>query len=232
MGKVAYNQAGYVGLRMSENAVSAYNNGEKPKSKWTKAQIIAALKAYCDDYDLLYDAAVESMTKAAIFDAFFAWVSWHHTGKFANETDFYALNENAVVERFRELSLDEIERRDAERQKLQQARDEQARAMDERCEKLRGVLKQAWQAYTTKHGFAPDTVAAALESAPKLCSVRISKRGNEIVEVNDGGTPIICKLEDATSTRLWHYSAVGFDRFDIDSISIERLGKAVEALQL
>lgn len=224
MGKVSYNQTGYVGSSMSENAVLAYNAGEKPKSKWTKTQMIATLKTYCEEFDLAYDATIEKMTKATIFDAFFRWTSWHHTGKFANETDFYGLDDSAVLERFRELSPDEIERRDAERQRLQREHDEQ-------LAQLSGVLARAWQAYTTEHGFEPDTVAAALESAPEICDVRISKKGNEIVEVNDGGTPIICNLEDAASRRLWHYSAIGFDRSDLNSISIEHLEKAIEALE-
>jgi len=33
--------AGYKGYSMSNNAVDAYNNGEKPKSKWTKEEIVS-----------------------------------------------------------------------------------------------------------------------------------------------------------------------------------------------
>ena len=33
--------AGYDGYRMSNNAVAAYSDGEKPRSKWTKSEIIA-----------------------------------------------------------------------------------------------------------------------------------------------------------------------------------------------
>lgn len=35
--------AGYHNYSMSNNAVQAYNTGEKPLSKWTKAVIIEAL---------------------------------------------------------------------------------------------------------------------------------------------------------------------------------------------
>lgn len=49
-----------------------------PRSKWTKAAILGALRGYCDETDLLYDPAVESETKAALFDRFIAYSSWHH----------------------------------------------------------------------------------------------------------------------------------------------------------
>lgn len=98
MGKVSYNQSGYVGCSMSERAVMAYESGEKPKSKWTKAAMVAEIESYCDDYDLpLPD--LTGMTKDEIWREFFEWKSWHHTGKYANVTDFYGLNERAVDRR-------------------------------------------------------------------------------------------------------------------------------------
>ena len=36
--------AGYSGYSMSNNAVAAYENGEKPLSKWKKADILEAVK--------------------------------------------------------------------------------------------------------------------------------------------------------------------------------------------
>lgn len=33
--------AGYQGYSMSNNAVQAYKQGEKPRSKWTKAEVVA-----------------------------------------------------------------------------------------------------------------------------------------------------------------------------------------------
>lgn len=38
------NMAGYNGFSMSNNAVAAYEDGEKPLSKWTKANILIQLK--------------------------------------------------------------------------------------------------------------------------------------------------------------------------------------------
>lgn len=102
MSRVAYGQKGYSGASMSVNARAAYEAGEMPRSKWTKTAILGALRGYCDEMDLLYDPAVESETKAALFDRFIASSSWHHTGAYARETEFFALDEAAVVGAFRE----------------------------------------------------------------------------------------------------------------------------------
>lgn len=67
MSRVAYGQKGYIGASMSANARAAYEAGEMPRSKWTKAAILGALRGYCDEMDLLYDPAVESETRAAAF---------------------------------------------------------------------------------------------------------------------------------------------------------------------
>ena len=112
MSRVAYGQKGYSGASMSVNARAAYEAGEMPRSKWTKAAILGALRGYCDEMDLLYDPAVESETKAALFDRFIAYSSWHHTGAYARETEFFALDEAAVVGAFRELGPEEAAERD------------------------------------------------------------------------------------------------------------------------
>ena len=93
MARVAYGQKGYSGASMSVNARAAYEAGEMLRSKWTKTAILGALRGYCDEMDLLYDPAVESETKAALFDRFIASSSWHHTGAYARETEFFALDE-------------------------------------------------------------------------------------------------------------------------------------------
>lgn len=112
MSRVAYGQKGYSGASMSVNARAAYEAGEMPRSKWTKTAILGALRGYCDEMDLLYDPAVESETKAALFDRFIASSSWHHTGAYARETEFFALDEAAVVGAFRELGPEEAAERD------------------------------------------------------------------------------------------------------------------------
>ena len=47
--------AGYCGYSMSNNAVDAYNNGEKPISKWKKQDILSEIQEL--DIDLKCDFA-------------------------------------------------------------------------------------------------------------------------------------------------------------------------------
>ena len=100
MGKVRYNQCGYDGQSMSHRARIAYAEGEMPKSKWTKAAMLDAIHDYCDRFGIAYDRTRMRFTKGEIFERFFEWKSWHHTGKYANETDFYGIDEHAVISYF------------------------------------------------------------------------------------------------------------------------------------
>lgn len=98
MGIVAYDQAGYVGSSMSVRASMAYMNGEMPKSKWTKQRMLDAISEYCDMFGMRVDESVAKMRKDELFEEFFEWKGWHHTGKYANRTDFYGLDEVAVCQ--------------------------------------------------------------------------------------------------------------------------------------
>ena len=98
MGRVWYGQPGYIGCSMSVNAREAYRSGEKPKSKWTKKAMLEAIEAYCRLFDMPYNGEFSKMKKDELFREFFHWTSWHHTGKYANETDFYGLNEEKLVD--------------------------------------------------------------------------------------------------------------------------------------
>lgn len=100
MGRVVYNQPGYVGCSMSVNARLAYRSGEMPKSKWTKPAMLDAIEDYCGMFGIGYDGSASKMRKEELFDRFFEWKSWHHTGKYGNQTDFYGLDEDAVLEVF------------------------------------------------------------------------------------------------------------------------------------
>lgn len=39
--------SGYIGYSMSRRAAEAYEDGEMPKSKWTKKAMVAAIKDAC-----------------------------------------------------------------------------------------------------------------------------------------------------------------------------------------
>lgn len=108
--------SGYIGYSMSRRAAEAYEDGEMPKSKWTKKAMVAAIQSYCDEFDMLFDPdLLKGMHKDEVFERFFYESSWHHTSKFFNETDFYKLDEDAVCGSFRPMNPTEVAERDAVR---------------------------------------------------------------------------------------------------------------------
>lgn len=88
MAKVSYGQSGYVGCKMSERAKEAYDNGERPMSKWTKWDILSELEYDLDDDTI---ARLSKYSTQALKNVCLEWTSWHHTGSYANETDFYSV---------------------------------------------------------------------------------------------------------------------------------------------
>ena len=111
MGAVSYGQGGYVGTSMSVRAQEAYESGEMPMSKWTRGAIISAIKDYCSDFDLAYNREIESMSRAKRAETYPEYKSWHHAGRFARETEFFGLNEDAVCADFPEMTPDQIAER-------------------------------------------------------------------------------------------------------------------------
>lgn len=88
MAKVSYGQSGYVGCKMSERAKEAYDNGERPMSKWNKWDILNELEYDLDDDTI---AKLSKYSTQTLKNVCLEWTSWHHTGSYANETDFYAV---------------------------------------------------------------------------------------------------------------------------------------------
>lgn len=61
--------SGYIGYSMSRRAAEAYENGEMPKSKWTKKAMVAAIQSYCDEFDMLFDPdLLKGMHKDEVFE--------------------------------------------------------------------------------------------------------------------------------------------------------------------
>lgn len=140
-----------------------------------------ALRGYCDEMDLLYDPAVESETKAALFDRFIASSSWHHTGAYARETEFFALDEAAVVGAFRELGPEETAERDRIRA--------QAAARVREAERHR---REAECLFEYRFSCSPYSAMAYEAFHPELCERRVSKhRKQELVvyRLPDGSEP-------------------------------------------
>lgn len=87
--------AGYNGFSMSNNAVAAYEDGEKPLSKWTKADIFDTIK----DKEVELKCSIEKLRKLPIKvlkEVCLRYSSWHHTSNHYNKTDFYSLDVKAI----------------------------------------------------------------------------------------------------------------------------------------
>lgn len=209
MGRISWGQSGYVGTSMSENALLAYEEGEKPKSKWTKKAMVTELRECCDANDLVFDEAVAKMKKDDIFERFFEWKSWHHTSKFANETDFYGVDWGELKEAFREMTPTEVAARDAAREAAIAAQEEAQRRLDEE--------RRAIREYENSHGFRPDSVAALMDEYPQVCETRKSLAGNIVVRYPAGSSShgySEIALADAPYTSVWgEFSALDPEPF-------------------
>ena len=84
--------SGYDGYSMSNNARFAYEDGQKPMSKWTKAALLERVNAINPaKTDLLRNVNVETIREHLL-----EYTAWHHTSSQYNRTDFYGINEEAV----------------------------------------------------------------------------------------------------------------------------------------
>ncbi|MDD7584249.1 hypothetical protein [Tractidigestivibacter sp.] len=197
MSKVTYGQGGYDGASMSTRARLAYATGEMPRSKWTKAAIIDAIKGCCEDLGLAYDATVEKAKKADLFGAFMEVKSWHHTGKYAAETDFYGLDEQAVVDRFAPMPEAEAAARRASREAEEAncAARREAEAAERRAEE-RGAVEALGPAYEyiarRNPAFTPArtivrTMAADEAMHPERYEARVAKSGRVMLRRRSSG---------------------------------------------
>lgn len=96
--------AGYYGYSMSNNAVSAYADGEKPLSKWSKVDILSEIQGM--DLKLNCDLGkLKKMPAKALKEVCLYQSSWHHTSNHFNQTNFYSID----VDRIEMLTNDEID---------------------------------------------------------------------------------------------------------------------------
>lgn len=89
---------GYVGSSMSVNARDAYDNDEKPRSKWTKQEIV-------DEIKRLTGVDASKLTADELRTYYLRRTGWHHTGKYYNRTDFYEVD---VPEELTQAEIDNI----------------------------------------------------------------------------------------------------------------------------
>lgn len=85
---------GYINHSMSVNASIAYDQGEKPLSKWNKRAIIEAILE--EPGNVHSKESLKKLNLETLKDNFLEWSSWHHTSKHYNQTDFYKINAEQV----------------------------------------------------------------------------------------------------------------------------------------
>lgn len=76
--------AGYHNFSMSNNAVAAYQGGERPMSKWTKESILDCFNNE-ETRGIFSELKVMDLKEILLERS-----SWHHTSKNYNKTDFYS----------------------------------------------------------------------------------------------------------------------------------------------
>lgn len=94
--------SGYYGYSMSNNAVAAYERGEKPLSKWHKCEILEELKSQDLPDDVM--GILHSLSLSVLKSHVLVKTSWHHTSSRYNRTDFYSVKDLSCI------SLDEIKK--------------------------------------------------------------------------------------------------------------------------
>lgn len=93
--------SGYSGWAISNNAVEAYYNGEKPLSKWKKSDIIEAIENAVKEEELTLNCSIEKLNKMPLKilkSLCLSYSSWHHTSNHYNKTDFYSLDVENIAE--------------------------------------------------------------------------------------------------------------------------------------
>lgn len=93
--------AGYNGFSMSNNAVAVYECGEKPLSKWTKADIIEAIEDAVKEDELVLKCSIGKLKRTPVGvlkELCLSYSSWHHTSNHYNKTDFYSLDIDSIEE--------------------------------------------------------------------------------------------------------------------------------------
>lgn len=89
---------GYIGSSMSVNAKNAYDNDEKPRSKWTKQEIV-------DEIERVTGLDASKLTTDELRSRFLSYAGYHHTGKYYNRTDFYEID---IPENLTQADIDKI----------------------------------------------------------------------------------------------------------------------------
>ena len=172
--------AGYKGKSMSNNAVAAYESGEKPISKWTKTAILESIKEIKPEaVDLAKELNAEELK-----EYFLARSSWHHTSLYYNRTNFYTIQAEQV-ERISPAIIADIKslrKPTAKRSKEEIAAEkaEKARRKEEKAEKAEKEILFKYQTkYKSLSGFMRSTTVN-IEELRRIRAEKIATKREEL----------------------------------------------------
>lgn len=100
---MSINGNGYDGYSMSNNARYAYDNAEQPLSKWTKTELLSAIRSYNVSADIIL--ALQKHNTDTLRRELLMYSGWHHTSEYYNKTNFYAID----VDKVNELTVNRID---------------------------------------------------------------------------------------------------------------------------
>ncbi len=132
---------GYNGYSMSNRAVIAYDNGEKPWSKWNKKELIQDILTINSNLD---ENLLKKINLLNLKNEFLEYSSWHHTSKFYNITNFYSLNLEWIKSTDNNDLKRIIDNQNAAKQKIIEIPPEDLQAL---------MLYKKYTAYKTEAGF-------------------------------------------------------------------------------
>lgn len=164
--------SGYSGYSMSQRAARAYEDGEKPLSKWTKREIINKIK----DIDKEKAQAFSKVKLSVLKDTVLRYSSWHHTSSMCNRTDFYEVSDEIIEE----MTIDDI---------LNLTKKEEVK--EEPVNKYKGTIIYLEWSGTRKHPKATEH---------KLEDVWIEEKGCFYLVTNDTGELVIKKKIGSNGT--------------------------------
>lgn len=94
---MSINGNGYDGYSMSNNARMAYEDcREMPLSKWTKTELLSAIKSYNVSADIIL--ALQKHNTDTLRRELLMYSGWHHTSEYYNKTNFYAIDADKANE--------------------------------------------------------------------------------------------------------------------------------------
>ena len=181
----SYSGNGYDGYSMSNNARAAYESGEKPISKWTKVEILKAVREIDPEASkLLVGVRLDVLRKKLLSNT-----SWHHTSMHYNKTDFYSIDAGAVAE----LTAETVAQWQAEAAPKAKAAGKS----------YRGDINYIEWSGTRKHPKA---------NKKTLTDVNIEERGSFYIVTDDAGNELIRKKIGSNGTSVTNHERLAAQR--------------------